>query len=197
MQNIMTQEMEAKLILVGDSNVGKTSIINRFVNDEFKESIIPTLSSNYSMKVIKVDSITVRLQIWDTAGDEKYRSIVPMFYRGSQAAFIVYAIDDSKSFENVKIYVESLQSVLAPENLALFLVANKIDKADSRKISSEEGEKCAQQIKATFLEVSALSGQGITEIFNLAAAQIAEKQDKQIQQKVDMPNNAEPNNCNC
>ena len=193
---LMTQEVEAKLILVGDSNVGKTSIINRYISDEFKEAILPTLSSNYSLKTINTEKSTVRLQIWDTVGEEKYRSIVPMFYRGSQAAFIVYAIDDLKSFQSVDSYVESLQSHLDPQSLALFLIANKIDKEDDRQISSDDGEAYAQKINATYIEVSAFSGQGISEAFTLAAAQITNINIYQPSQDIE-PEKEKPNTCKC
>ena len=191
----MTHEIEAKLILVGDANVGKTSIINRCVKNEFKEAIIPTLSSNYSLKTFNTGNRIVRLQIWDTAGDEKYRSIIPMFYRGSQAAFIVYAIDNLSSFQSVSSYVESLHSHLEPEKLILFLIANKIDK-NPRQISTEEGEQCAHQINATYLEVSALTSQGITEAFSLTATQIADKNEEQPQE-IKKQTDPEPSNCNC
>lgn len=189
-------EYEAKVIFIGDSNVGKTCIIKRCTSDKFLENATPTLSSNYSLISIKTAESNIRIQFWDTAGDEKYRSIVPMFYRGSQAAVIVYSIDDRKTFQDIDYFIESLKANLDFDSLALFLIANKLDLED-RTVTALEGEEKAKSINATFMEVSAKNGENISEFVNMIAIEINEKKKMRKSEKLHLNQNQQTNDICC
>ena len=189
-------EYEAKVIFIGDSNVGKTCIIKRCTSNEFLENATPTLSSNYSLISIKTAESNIRIQFWDTAGDEKYRSIVPMFYRGSQAAVIVYSIDDRKTFQDIDYFIESLKANLDFDSLALFLIANKLDLED-RTVTALEGEEKAKSINATFMEVSAKNGENISEFVNMIAIEINEKKKMRKSEKLHLNQNQQTNDICC
>ena len=165
----------AKLILVGTSSVGKTSIVNKIVSGEFNPISTPTLSSQYSHYSFDYDGTKFSFQIWDTAGDEKFRSIVPMFYRDSKAAFIVFALDSLESFKEVDYYYSTLTNFEKIEDIAVFIVGNKLDLVNNRMVSYEQGEEYAKTKNATYFEVSAKNGNGIVELFNSAAKEVLEK----------------------
>lgn len=178
-------EYEAKVIFIGDSNVGKTCIIGQCTNGRFMGETTSTLSSNYSLVTVNTPESKIRFQLWDTAGDEKYRSIVPMFYRGSQAAVVVYSVDDRSTFDDIDYFVDSLKSNLDISAVALYLVANKVD-LTARAVSPLEGEERAKAIGAAFMEVSAKTGENIQELVSLIAAGVGERKRTERVEGVDV-----------
>lgn len=155
---------ELKVVLIGDSAVGKSSVTMRTVTGNFNSSIDATLGAAFFTKTVKLQSEELKLHIWDTAGQEKFRNITPMYYRGAQACIIMYSAIDRASFEEVdnwlNLFHENCQTV-AP----IFLVANKVDLEEERVVSRSEGQKKADQFNAYFYEVSAKTGQGVNELF--------------------------------
>lgn len=157
------EAIESKVVLVGDTAVGKTCIVSRFTTGSFSPDHEPTLGSSFFAKVIEHDGVRVRLSIWDTAGQEKYRSMTPMYYRDADVSVIVYAIDSEDSFAQVDEWAESIRNS-GPSDTEMILVANKIDLRNEGTIGEERGKKKADEIGAYFFEVSALSAEGLEEL---------------------------------
>jgi small GTP-binding protein len=155
---------EVKLVLVGNTNVGKTSIVKTAITGSFCGDSSPTLGASYSTKSFQIDARVIRLQIWDTAGQEKYRGMAPMYYHNANIALIVYSIAERETFEAVDSWLKSLKDN-AGRGIILFLVGNKTDIGDQRQVSAEEGAEKAQSAGAEFAEVSAKTGFGIGDLF--------------------------------
>ena len=160
----MAESKELKIVLIGNTNVGKTCVVKKATSGVFTEDTVATLGASYVSKLVNVNKTEVRLQIWDTAGQERYRGMTPMYYRGAHIALIVYSISDEKSFEGIDGWLESLQENAAPY-IILFLVGKKCDIEDERAIQTETGQKKADAIGAHFYEVSAKTGYGIDDLF--------------------------------
>jgi small GTP-binding protein len=163
----MDDDAELKVVLIGTSSVGKTSIVQRATTGLFDEACLPTLGASYTIKSVQVGRRTCRLQIWDTAGQERYRSITPMYYRGAHAGLVVYSVVDRESFEYVDTGLANFRDSTADS--AAFVVANKCDLADEGQVTREEGKDKAQGYGAFFAEVSAMTGEGIEALFSMVA----------------------------
>jgi small GTP-binding protein len=155
---------EIKLVLVGNTGVGKTSIVKTAISGTFTSDPTSTLAASYSTKSFQLDSRTIRLQIWDTAGQEKYRGMAPMYYHNAQIAMVVYSVIDRATFDAVDFWMKSLRENAVP-GLIVFIVANKIDIAGERAVSGAEGTEHAARYNAEFMEVSAKTGYGIGDLF--------------------------------
>ena len=157
-------ELLYKIIIIGDTAVGKSNILTRYSKNEFSENTRSTVGVELGVKFIKVKGINTKIQIWDTAGQERYRSITSSYYKGSHGCFIVYDITNESSFNNVEKWYEYLQKE-AGKNISIILVGNKCDLENERKIKKEKGQEKAKNLKCAFFETSALSGVNISEIF--------------------------------
>ncbi|XP_077982996.1 ras-related protein Rab-22A-like [Glandiceps talaboti] len=155
---------EIKLCLLGDSGVGKSSLVQRFVSDTFNTHSQPTIGASFMSKTLVVDDQSYKFQIWDTAGQEKYKGLAPMYYRGAAAAVIVYDITRETSFKAVKMWVRELEQ-FGPQDVVLAIAGNKFDLEDQREVSCDEARKYADQIGATFVETSAKTAANVTQIF--------------------------------
>ena len=158
-----------KITLVGDSGVGKSSIIGRFVSGIFIQDINSTSGLNYSQKYYEKNGEKICLNLWDTAGQEKFRSLGKNFYKDSYIIIMVYDICDRKSFENIKeIWYPDIKEFGEKFHI-IALVGNKRDKYEEEEVTELEAQKFAEEIKAKFFLVSANNGQGIDAMFqNLA-----------------------------
>ncbi|OHT10939.1 Ras-related protein Rab-5A [Tritrichomonas foetus] len=168
------EESEIKIVLLGKSDVGKTCIVGYFIRGRFMESASPTLGASYAAKTLDIDNSKVALQIWDTAGQERFRVLAPMYYRGSQAAILVFSITDEETFREIDYWSSSLKENTGP-NVLVFLVGNKSDLENQRKVSEEEALKKAEEIGACYFETSALTGSGIEDLFLVVAKKCLEK----------------------
>lgn len=184
-----------KLVLIGDSNVGKTSIIDQFIDGRFGETK-PSVGALHKLKTIKLNSSDsdntssheeVQLDIWDTAGQEKFKSIVPMYYKGSKGIMIIYDITSSDSFEGAKRWINDIET--SYNSAALFLVGNKIDLNDSRNISTEEAVNYANSKNISHFECSAKTNEGILEVFTAVASKMPKNVDSSNLNKVTLNNN--------
>ncbi|XP_006818266.1 ras-related protein Rab-22A-like [Saccoglossus kowalevskii] len=155
---------EIKLCLLGDSGVGKSSLVQRFVSDTFNTHSQPTIGASFMSKTLVVDDQSYKFQIWDTAGQEKYRGLAPMYYRGAAAAIIVYDITRESSFSAVKMWVRELEQY-GPGDVVLAIAGNKADLVDQREVTYDEAHKYADQINATFVETSAKTAVNVTQLF--------------------------------
>ncbi|CAD7940409.1 unnamed protein product [Amoebophrya sp. A120] len=173
-----------KLVLIGDSGVGKSCLLLRFADDQFTESYITTIGVDFRFKTINVSGKTVKLQIWDTAGQERFRTITSAYYRGADGIVIVYDCGDRDSFNNVNSWVEEV-SKYASASTSMVLVANKSDMpASSKAVSAEEGEAKARQLGLAFMETSAKTGSGVEDAFTLMSTNlITVKMTEQAEQR--------------
>mmetsp|Transcript_100628 Transcript_100628/g.197519 ORF Transcript_100628/g.197519 Transcript_100628/m.197519 type:complete len:205 (+) Transcript_100628:54-668(+) len=155
---------EVKVVLLGDSGVGKSSLVLRFVTNNFKPYSESTIGASFMSKMITVASKQIKFQIWDTAGQEKYHSLAPMYYRGAAAAIIVYDITRSTSFKTLKHWVEELKSK-GPKDIAIAIAGNKSDLENMREVDREMVLSYAEEIGALFLETSAKDDTNVQDIF--------------------------------
>jgi small GTP-binding protein len=155
--------MNRKLVLLGDSSVGKSCIVHRLLTNDFIEFHESTIGSSFSTQSITVDGQTVNFEIWDTAGQERYRSLAPMYYRGAKVALVVYDVTSQQSFVGAKRWISLLSSTDLPE-LIIVLVGNKTDKIN-REVTNEEGNSFALENGIMFYETSAKTNVNIEPMF--------------------------------
>ena len=163
-----------KYIIIGDSAVGKSNILLRYVHGKFNEEFQSTLGVEFAAKNLEINQKIYRIQIWDTAGQENFRSITRAYYKNSVCAFIVYDITNRKSFSNIKSWLEDIQKQ-CPKTVFLVLVGNKIDLQDERQVSYDEGASFAQENNMMFFETSAKTGENIEDVFVKSAEEINQK----------------------
>ena len=166
-----------KLVIIGDSGVGKTNILSRYNNNEFSLITQPTVGVEFGNKIIKKENKSIKLQIWDTAGQERYKAITNAFYKGSKGAFVVYDITRKESFINIDKWIGELKTN-GSDDILIVLVGNKTDLEDKREVLTEEVEKKAKQYGIAFCETSALNGQNIEHAFDILIEQILKDVDK-------------------
>ena len=171
-----------KLVLIGDSSVGKTNILGRYLKNEFKENSKATVGVEFGYKKVTIDDMNIKVQIWDTAGQERYRSITNTYYKGSKGAFVVYDITRKQSFDSVDKWIAELKGS-ADKNLTITLVGNKVDLESERKVSTELGKEKAKSFGIAFIETSALSGHNLDKAFDTMIREIYNKS------KIEMDNN--------
>ena len=163
------EEIGIKVTLIGESSVGKTSIINRYTKESFSQELDSTLGANYSQKKITRHGKKIRLDLWDTAGQEKYRAIGRHFYKESYIVCLVYDITNKDSFEKIKsVWYPDLKEY--GEKLKIVaLVGNKLDKYLEEEVNEEDAKKFAVEIKAIYKRTSAMEGTNIEDLFNTLA----------------------------
>ena len=159
------ESLKFKLIVVGDQNTGKSCILNRFANEIFEENYQATIGLDFLNKIVNINGQEIHLVLYDTAGQEKFRSLIPMYIREAQIILLIYDITSKESFESIPKWFSEILNVKNDE--AIFaLVGNKIDLNDNRVVSFEEGKKLANEKNIIFEEVSAKDGQNFKELFN-------------------------------
>ena len=160
-----------KMILIGDSGVGKSNILLKYLKNEFQQNTKATVGVEFGTKTVEIDNKKIKVQIWDTAGQERYRSITSAYYKGAKGAFIVYDITRKASFENIDKWIEDLKSN-GDKNVSIMLIGNKSDLADKREVQTDEGIKKSEESKVAFLETSALNGENVAKAFEQIIEQI-------------------------
>ena len=154
-----------KILTLGDTQVGKSSIVLRYTEDKFDDNQLSTIGIDYKTKYMKMDDSSVKVLIWDTAGQEKFQNIAKQYYKGANGVLLIYDICSRKTFERIEFWLKELKENNRIDELFICLVGNKNDMEDKREISIEEGEKYAKDNNIPFLEVSAKSGKGIIDLF--------------------------------
>ena len=160
-----TYDVIYKILLVGDSGVGKTNIMLRYLNKEFNINTKATVGVEFGSKNIIIDKKVIKGQIWDTAGQERYRAITSAYYKGAHGAFVVYDITLKESFEAVDRWINDLRNN-TDERLEIILIGNKSDLEEKRQVTKEEGEEKAKEKEVAFMETSALNCNNIEKAFN-------------------------------
>jgi len=153
-----------KLVLLGESAVGKSSLVLRFVKGQFHEFQESTIGAAFLTQTVCLDDTTVKFEIWDTAGQERYHSLAPMYYRGAQAAIVVYDITNADTFERAKSWVKELQRQASP-NIVIALSGNKADLTNNRIVEYDEASSYAEENGLLFMETSAKTALNVNDIF--------------------------------
>ena len=160
-----------KLILIGDSCVGKSNILLKYLKNQFNENSKTTIGVEFGTKNIIINNKRIKIQIWDTAGQERYRSITSAYYKGAKGALIVYDITRKNTFDNIDKWITDLK-LNVDKNICIIILGNKSDLIDKREINKNDGIKKAEMYKTAFLETSALNGDNISKAFNELIEQI-------------------------
>lgn len=160
-----------KLVLIGDSGVGKSCILLRFADDSFTDSYITTIGVDFRFRTISVENKNVKLQIWDTAGQERFRTITSAYYRGADGIIISYDTTDRDSFDHVDSWLQEVNKYASDKTVKV-LVGNKCDKSEARVVTTEEGQKKAEALGLSFIETSAKDATHIEEAFLLISRQL-------------------------
>ncbi|XP_051855167.1 ras-related protein Rab-17 [Antechinus flavipes] len=166
-----------KVVLLGSSSVGKSSLVIRLIKNDFKE-ILPTLGCAFFTQMMEIDNSTLKLEIWDTAGQEKYHSVCHLYFRGANAAVLVYDIANKDSFQRAQNWLKELENEFSPEEIVVILVGNKTDLEDSRQVTLEEGKAFAESKKLLFMETSAKLNYQVTEAFTALARELLKKEEQ-------------------
>ena len=163
-----------KIVIIGASGVGKTAIVQRLVDDVFSNDKSSTIGVEFTCYNCEIGGETIKLNIWDTAGQEKFRSVSRAYFRNAVGALLVFSFTDQGSFDELDSWLNDLQ-VLSVPNAVILLVGNKTDLVDSRRVSSGDAESYAERNGIEFIETSALAASNVTEAFVRLATRIHEK----------------------
>ena len=163
--------ISCKVVLLGESGAGKTSILTKYVNNTFSEVVMTSVGSSFLTKIEDVDGkYKIMFKLWDTAGQEQYRSLAKIFYQSAAVAILVYDITKKSSFNGVKDYWANEIKKNSPKDIIIALCANKSDDYLEQQVSTQEGKDLAKELNAIFMCTSAKDGTGIKELFKLIAA---------------------------
>ncbi|KAM5440201.1 Rab GTPase ypt31 [Microsporum canis] len=178
-----------KVVLIGDSGVGKSNLLSRFTRNEFNLDSKSTIGVEFATRSIQVDSKTIKSQIWDTAGQERYRAITSAYYRGAVGALLVYDVSKHQTYENVTRWLKELRDH-ADSNIVIMLVGNKSDLRHLRAVPTDEAKQFASENNLSFIETSALDASNVelafqnilTEIFRIVSSKALESGDSSANQ---------------
>jgi len=152
-----------KILLLGDSTVGKTCFLLRYMDDSFLDLHMATIGLDYRLKtMILEDQKIVKVQLWDTAGQDKFRAITRNYYKGASGIILIFDVTNIKSYENIQKWINEIKEEIS-EQVSIVLIGNKIDNINERKITKEQGDKLASEIGVKFFETSAKTGEGVNE----------------------------------
>ena len=178
-----------KLLLIGDSGVGKSCLLLRFADDTYTESHISTIGVDFKIRTVELDGKVIKLQIWDTAGQERFRTITSSYYRGAHGIIVVYDVTDEESFNNVKTWLNEINRY-ANENVNKLLVGNKSDLTSKKVVDHATAKAFADEIGIPFLETSAKSAENVEQAFMRMAQEI--KKQMASQPAMNKPNTVRP-----
>lgn len=188
-----------KLLIIGESDVGKSSLLLRFTDDVFDPGLAATIGVDFKVKSLNVGGNRTKLALWDTAGSERFRTLMPSYYRGAQGAILVYDVSNRPTFTKLDHWLNELETYSTRTNVVKMLVGNKIDKG-SRAVSREEGMNYARKHSMLFIEASAMTKEGVQDAFEELVEKILqtpglwESDHPKGLRLEDAPNEGEPNN---
>ncbi|OHT11932.1 Ras-related protein RABA2b [Tritrichomonas foetus] len=162
-----------KIVLTGDSGVGKTNLLSQFAKNTFNPDYKTTIGVEFATKTLKVKGKMVKAQIWDTAGQERYRAITSSYYKGANAAMVLYDITSSISFQNVQRWMKEVRDN-SEQNIVIMIIGNKSDLDNLRSVSKEDGMREAEREKTMFFETSACTAENVQEAFNTLISEVLE-----------------------
>ena len=157
-----------KVLLLGNSDVGKSSLILRYVDGTWSNTFIPTIGVDFKVKTIEVDNKKIKMQIWDTAGQERFRTVIASYFKGSHGVLLIYDVTNKTSFKQLESWLEIIENN-ASEDILKILIGNKIDLEEDREVTKEEGQSFANQHNIQFMETSAKMNTNVNEAFEALA----------------------------
>lgn len=160
-----------KLLVIGDSGVGKSCLLRRFADNQYTESYISTIGVDFKIRTVDIDGKVIKLQIWDTAGQERFRTITSSYYRGAHGIIVVYDCTEPDTFDNVKHWLNEIDRY-ACDNVCKLLVGNKVDLKDKKVVTTEAAAAQAEQLGIPFVETSAKESENVERAFLLMAQEI-------------------------
>ncbi|XP_029414821.1 ras-related protein Rab-17 isoform X3 [Nannospalax galili] len=169
-----SQPYVCKLVLLGSGSVGKSSLALRYVKQDFR-NVLPTVGCAFFTKVVDLGASSLKLEIWDTAGQEKYHSVCHLYFRGANAALLVYDITQEDSFHKAQQWLEDLEKEFSPGEVIVMLVGNKTDLGEEREVTFQEGKEFAESRSLLFMETSAKLNYQVSEVFGTVARELLKK----------------------
>ncbi|XP_955461.1 small GTP-binding protein Rab1, putative [Theileria annulata] len=164
-----------KIIVIGDSGTGKSSLLLRFADNTYSESYMSTIGVDFKIKTVKIDNTTIKLQIWDTAGQERFRTITSTYYRGAHGIICVYDVTNKLSFDHItETWLQDIDKY-ATSNVCKLLIGNKIDLVDSRVVLADEAKHVAEQNNMNYIEASAKTDSNVEKAFTTIAKALKDK----------------------
>ena len=163
-----------KILTIGESGVGKTCVLRRFVENKFLKNHLATIGIDFKTKTLNINNQEIKLKIWDTAGQERFRNITTQYYKGADGIVLVYDVTDEASYEKIRDWMEQILANTQQEDIGLVLLGNKCD-MEPRNVTEEMGKKMAEELKVSYFETSALNGIGIKEAFEQLTRDIMKK----------------------
>ena len=203
----MNYDQKCQLLIIGDSTVGKTSILSRFANGIFNSNYLATVGLDSFTKDEIIDDKTVRIKIWDTAGQERYKSLTKGFFRNAEGVMLVYDVTNSETYENLKFWLQSIKNNTSPDmgEIPIILIGNKID-CEDREVKVEEAENFWKEQGYPYFETSAKTGENIDNTIKYLVKKVinikeGKKDDENENIKIDKKdiykNNEEAKKCGC
>ena len=177
-----------KVVIVGDSGVGKTNLIGRYLKNEYRQDTKATVGVEFGEKKFDINGLKIKAQLWDTAGQERYKAITSMYYKGAKGALIVFDLSSKTTFVNAEKWYNEIKKATDP-SINLILVGNKSDLKDKRQVNTEDAENKAKEMGIAYMETSALNAENVDKAFSWLIEEISKKLKKEDEEALEEENN--------